>query len=119
MVKVFYPLIGVCFRSVITGENHDGVLCQSVRIQGKLGMNGSRLLRREPFPTIKCFHAGGQAKNWLAESKREGFLDTDNSVAIPGKIHPFVEISRKAYEREQNMKKWLATLGYYSLFPTS
>ena len=77
------------------------------------------MLHGEPFSSIKCFHAGGQAKSWLAESKVRGILDGGTSVTAPGKVRPFVEITRRSYEREQRMKQVLATLGYYSLFPTT
>ena len=89
---------------------------QKSRVLGKLGVTGSRLLRNEPFRSIKCFHAGGQAKSWLAEAKGMGMLDNGRTVIAPGKVRPFVEITPQAYEREQRMKQVLATLGYYSLF---
>lgn len=89
---------------------------QSARILGKLGVSGSSLLLKEPFSSIKCFHAGGPAKSWLAEAKRKGILDTGKTVTQPGRIHPFIEITPKSYEREQRIKQVLATLGYYSLF---
>jgi hypothetical protein len=89
---------------------------QQARILIKVGVNGSRLLRSEPFSSIKCFHAGGPAKAWLAESKRKGILDTCKTVTSPGKVRPFIELAPEAYEREQRVKQVLATLGYYTLF---
>jgi len=92
---------------------------QQARLLGKLGVTGSSLLRSEPFSSIKCFHAGGPAKSWLAEAKLKGILDTGKSVTTPGRIRPFVEITPKAYEREQRIKQVLASFGYYALFSTS
>jgi len=89
---------------------------QSARVQGKLGVSGPSMLRREPFSSIKCFHAGGPAKAWLAEAKAKGILDTGRDVTSPGKVLPFVEITPKKYEREQRIKQVLASLGYYTLF---
>ncbi len=92
---------------------------QRARVLGKLGVAGPSLLRSEPFSSIKCFHAGGPAKQWLAEAKLKGILDTGKTLTAPGRIRPFVEITPKAYEREQRIKQVLATLGYYSLFSTT
>jgi hypothetical protein len=92
---------------------------QLSRVLLKVGVDGPSLLRSEPFASIKCFHAGGPAKAWLAEAKRKGLLDTGKTVTSPGKISPFVELSPKAYEREQRVKQVLATLGYYTLFRTT
>jgi hypothetical protein len=92
---------------------------QQARVLGKLGVSGPTLLRSEPFSSIKCFHAGGPAKSWLAEAKLKGVLDTGKTVTNPGRIRPFVEITPKSYEREQRIKELLATLGYYSLFSTT
>jgi hypothetical protein len=92
---------------------------QLARVLGKLGVEGPSLLRSEPFSSIKCFHAGGPAKAWLAEAKLKGILDTRKTVTAPGKVLPFVEITPKTYEREQRIKQVLASLGYYSLFSTT
>jgi hypothetical protein len=92
---------------------------QQARLLGKLGVSGSTLLRNDPFSSIKCFHAGGPAKSWLAEAKLKGILDTGNTVTAPGRVLPFVEITPRSYEREQRIKQVLAMLGYYSLFSTS
>jgi hypothetical protein len=92
---------------------------QKARVLGKMGVAGPSLLRSEPFSSIKCFHAGGPAKAWLAEAKHKGILDTGKTVTTPGKIRPFVEITPKTYERLQRVKQVLATLGYYTLFSTT
>ncbi len=91
---------------------------QLSRVLIKLDVSGTTLLRSEPFSSIKCFHAGGPAKSWLAEAKLKGILDTQRTVVAPGKIRPFVEIRPSSYEREQRLKQVLATLGYYNLIST-
>ena len=92
---------------------------QKARISLKLGTTGPSLLRNEPFSRIKCFHAGGPAKSWLAEAKLAGILDTGRTVTAPGRIRPYVELLPETYEREQRFKQVLATMGYYSLFSTT
>lgn len=90
---------------------------QYSRILSKLGMIGPKVLRGEPFDSIKCFHAGGQAKSWLADAKQQGILEGGSSLTTPGEVLPFVELTPQTFEREQSLKKMLATLGYYTLFP--
>jgi hypothetical protein len=92
---------------------------QTARVLGKIGVPGPTLLRSEPFSSLKCFHAGGPAKAWLAEAKMQGTLDTAQTVTTPGLVRPFIEITSKAYEREQKIKQVLANLGYYTLFSTT
>lgn len=91
---------------------------QPKRILRKLGLPGIHLLRVEDFASIKCFHAGGEAKWWLAEAKQRGWLDqnTDRTAQVP--ILPFQELLPTTYYREQRFKGILARLGYYSVFQT-
>jgi len=92
---------------------------QRLRLLRKLGVSGPRLLRYEPFSTMKCFHAGGEAKYWLQEAQRGKWLDSDTVLDQPGTIVPFVELTEDVYRRDQALKSWLKRLGYYSLFPAS
>jgi len=91
---------------------------QPKRILRKLGVPGIHLLRVEDFGSIKCFHAGGEAKWWLAEAKQRGWLDQkkDRTAQVP--ILPFRELLPTTYYREQRFKGILARLGYYSVFQT-
>jgi hypothetical protein len=89
---------------------------QRIRLLRKLHVSGPRLLRHEPFSTIKCFHAGGEAKHWLAATERRGWLASDSVLDSPGTVLPFVELTPRAYHREQVIKLWLKRCGYYSLF---
>jgi hypothetical protein len=92
---------------------------QRVRLLLRLGVSGPRLLRYEPFSTMKCFHAGGEAKYWLEEAQQGRRLDGDTVLDQPGTIVPFVELTEDVYRRDQALKSWLKRFGYYSLFPTS
>jgi hypothetical protein len=91
---------------------------QRIRLLRKLHVPGPQLLRHEPFSTIKCFHAGGEAKHWLEAARRRGWLDSDRVLDLPGTILPFVELTPRAYHREQAFKSWLRRFGYYNLFPS-
>ena len=91
---------------------------QPKRILRKMGVPGIHLLRVEDFSAIKCFHAGGEAKWWLAEAKQKGMLDQERDLIAPGPIIPFEELMPGTYYREQRVKSILASLGYYSVFRT-
>jgi hypothetical protein len=91
---------------------------QGVRLLRKLRVPGPQLLRHEPFATIKCFHAGGEAKYWLEEATNRGWLDSDNVMDRPGTVLPFIELTPGTYRRDQAVKSWLRKFGYYSLFPS-
>jgi hypothetical protein len=89
---------------------------QRIRLLRKLRVPGPQLLHHEPFSTIKCFHAGGEAKHWLEATRRRGWLDADNVLDGSGTVLPFVELTPAAYHRERAAKLWLRRFGYYSLF---
>jgi len=91
---------------------------QPKRILRKLGIPGLHLLRVEDFSSIKCFHAGGEAKWWLEEAKQKGMLDRGRDLRSPGRILPFEELRPNSFDREQRVKTVLARLGYYSVFRT-
>jgi hypothetical protein len=91
---------------------------QPKRILRKMGLPGIHLLRVEDFSSIKCFHAGGEAKWWLAEAKQRGWLDQQKDQTAKGPILPFRELLPTTYYREQRVKGILARLGYYSVFQT-
>jgi len=91
---------------------------QPKRILRKLGFPGVHLLRTEDFSGMKCFHAGGEAKWWLAEAKLRGMLDQHSDQTLPGKVVPFEELIPETYYRQQRVKSVLTSLGYYSFFRT-
>jgi len=91
---------------------------QPKRVLRKMGLPGIHLLRVEDFSSIKCFHAGGEAKWWLSEAKERGMLDQGQDRTAAGPILPFRELLPATYYREQRVKGILARLGYYSVFQT-
>ena len=89
---------------------------QTRRIARKLGVSGTRILASEPWDQMKCFHAGGEAKWWLAAAEADGAIGTGATRLAAGRILPFVELTANRYEREQSTKNMLSGLGYYRLF---
>jgi hypothetical protein len=88
---------------------------QSKRIRRKLGVSGERILSSEPWPTMKCFHAGGEAKWWIPEYMAKHPVIAADTLA-PTPLRPFVELTRDHYEREQRAKNMLHSFGYYRVF---
>jgi hypothetical protein len=89
------------------------------RVRTKLGVSGLRILRSEPWASLKCFHAGGEAKWWLHKAREAGMLDGRATHNQPGRILPFVELTPAHYARELAFKRVLHTLGYYQIFRTA
>jgi hypothetical protein len=89
---------------------------QTKRILRKLGAGGLRILGSERWNSMKCFHAGGEAKWWLPEAHEAGMLERGPEHLEEGPAMPFVELTPAQYGREQRGKKMLRTLGYYRLF---
>ncbi len=87
---------------------------QVKRIRRRLGAEGQSILRSEPWPNMKCFHAGGEAKWWLAEAT--GAHKSSAAKLQPGRILPFVELTPARYRFEQGAKDLLRGLGYYRVF---
>jgi hypothetical protein len=85
------------------------------RILIKLGTPGSRLLQRENLKDAKCFHACGMSKWWVKEACEAGLLKSSSTLNQPSQPQPFIELTRQAYDLEQNLKGLLWKIGYYSL----
>jgi hypothetical protein len=54
------------------------------------GVSGAKILRSQPFSRMKCFHAGGEAKWWLADAQRAGLLDHSGDLLDESPVVPFV-----------------------------
>jgi hypothetical protein len=89
---------------------------QFKRLLLKLGVKVSRILKMEDFSEIKCFHAGGEAKWWLAN---DAYLlqsaDHQKPITTLAGFKPFVELRPSEYRSLQRSKAWLRKLGYYSV----
>jgi hypothetical protein len=89
---------------------------QARRIRRKLGVSGESILASESWSTMKCFHAGGEAKWWLPDYlAAHPHAPTVNTLG-PYPLLPFTELTRKRYESEQSAKNLLHSLGYYRVF---
>jgi hypothetical protein len=89
------------------------------RVMKKLGVSGLSILRSEPWASLKCFHAGGEAKRWLHDARETGMLDVRTTLDQPGRILPFVELKPAQYARELAFKRALQAVGYYQIFRTA
>jgi hypothetical protein len=92
---------------------------QPKRVLLKVGVSGRNVLRHEPFAKMKCFHAGGEAKNWIAGAEERGSLEGGNLLNQQGEILPFVELTPNLYRWEQRVKTCLKRLGYYNVFQSA
>ena len=89
---------------------------QYVRVLRKLGVSGTSILRRQNLSAIKCLHAGGEAKWWLADAYGKVMLDQSREVISRSAIEPFVELTPTEYNTLQRNRRWLRRLGYYAVF---
>ena len=87
---------------------------QAKRLRLKLGAEGPSLLATEPWATMKCFHAGGEAKWWVPDATAGSGVAGE--VLAPGRLRPFVELSPTRYGCEQGVKGALRGVGYYRVF---
>jgi hypothetical protein len=99
------PRLWVCWRRT-----------QLRRVRRKLGASGQSILAAEPWSTMKCFHAGGEAKWWLADRTPQRAAPRGESLVADSNLAPFVELTPAHYENEQRGKDALRRLGYYRLF---
>jgi hypothetical protein len=85
----------------------------------KLGVEGASILRTEPFSEMKCFHAGGEAKWWLADAYARGMLDRGEDLTFRSDFIPFVELTPAKYDFLQKRRHLLRKLGYYTLLQST
>ena len=81
----------------------------------KLGQAGRDILAAEPWSTMKCFHAGGEAKWWVPDAVA-GRAESASDVLQLSALRPFVELTPTRYGCEQSLKGALRGMGYYRLF---
>jgi hypothetical protein len=86
---------------------------QYKRLLRKLGVSGVSILERERWSGTKCFHAGGEAKWWLAEAQKRRLLDRNEVATHRTPLEPFVELTSAHYQRLQMRRRWLQRIGYY------
>ena len=89
------------------------------RVMTKLGVSGQSILKSESWASMKCFHAGGEAKWWLHKARESGLLDGRSTLDQPGRVLPFQELTPAQYARERAFKRTLQAMGYYQIFRTA
>jgi hypothetical protein len=92
---------------------------QYKRLCLKFGAGGARILSQENFSAVKCFHAGGEAKWWLAGAEELGAFESSACITSSKGFRPFVELTPSYYRSLQKGKKLLRRVGYYSIFGNS
>ncbi len=88
---------------------------QAKRVLLKVGSGGTQILAGEPWDTMKCFHAGGEAKWWVPEAvaTRQGSM---SEILAASTLRPFVRLTPTRYQYEQGLKGALRGMGYYRVF---
>ncbi len=89
---------------------------QYKRFRLKVGATGVSILMQEDFSTVKCFHAGGEAKWWLESADRLGLLEGNQCITASVGFDRFVELKPSHYRSIQKGKNLLRQFGYYSFF---
>jgi hypothetical protein len=89
---------------------------QYKRLLRKIGVSGPTILKQEPFAEIKCFHAGGEAKWWLPEANKLGYLDSSGVRLGESRPTSFTKFTPRDFARLQRIRRWAKKVGYYSLF---
>lgn len=89
---------------------------QPKRLRRKLGASGKAILRTEPWSTLKCFHAGGEAKWWLPEIVDDAEVSRDLTAAPSDPPLPFLPLTGTRYACEQAAKTMAGSLGYHRVF---
>jgi hypothetical protein len=92
---------------------------QAKRVMAKLGVSGQHILKSESWDSLKCFHAGGEAKWWLHKARESGLLDGRSILREPGRALAFEELTPAQYARELAFKRMLQAMGYYQIFRTA
>ncbi|AXC10130.1 hypothetical protein ACPOL_0769 [Acidisarcina polymorpha] len=82
------------------------------RIMLKLGFSGKRLLAAEPWTSLKCFHAGGEAKWWLPAMERNSSMPEQTEV---GMTRPFIELTAERYAREEAIKRFVRRVDRFQI----
>lgn len=86
---------------------------QTKRVMCKLGASGTRILAPEPWSQMKCFHAGGEAKWWLADATERAASQPPREHSQPTETVAVEELEPSQYARELARKAWVRKLGYY------
>lgn len=80
-----------------------------------LKVSGLDILRGESVGRVKCFHAGGHAKWWLADALKAGLFEGGEPQEKPLPVVPFVPYTRAKFERKQLMRGVARRVGILKL----
>jgi hypothetical protein len=83
------------------------------RMERRMGRTGVTTLGRLDFGQMKCFHAGGVAKYWLAEAENAGQLSAGHALAASTPVQAFVRYPKRKFERKIVLRQAARALGAY------
>lgn len=84
----------------------------SKRLKSRLlKTDGVKMLRSDAFGELKCFHAGGPAKNWLVRAEAAGLFKGGSTRDQPLPPLPYVEYQREKFDRKQLARGIARSLG--------
>ncbi len=89
---------------------------QARRLKRVLGATGVEIVSGEAWHRMKCFHGGGEAKWLIPDLIAKQRVSGSKEITAPGRVLPFVELTRARYEVEQRAKNLLRGTGYYRVF---
>ena len=89
---------------------------QAKRLRRVLGATGAEILSAEAWHTMKGFHGGGEAKWLMPDLIAKQRVTKTKEYTDPGRMLPFVELTRTRYHFEQRAKNLLRGTGYYRVF---
>ncbi len=85
------------------------------RLARRMGRSGSATLAQIDFAPVKAFHAGGTAKNWLADAERDGLFADPRTHVEPTPVRPFVSYPRGKFENKLRTRGVARRLGLYKV----
>lgn len=69
-----------------------------------------RLLGREPFASLKCYHAGGWPKHWLSRAEQAGVFPATREILGDLAPIPYVAYSPEQERRKQQLRGLLQAI---------
>lgn len=85
------------------------------RLARRMGRSGAATLAQLDFASVKAFHAGGIAKNWLADAEREGLFADPRTHLDPTPVTPFVDYPRGKFEGKLRNRRIARRIGLYKV----
>ncbi len=82
------------------------------RLKLKAGTDPLKLMAQLPLASVKMFHAGGVAKEWLVPAEEAGLFDTGQTIEHSLDSPPYEEFTQARFHRVQLIKDTARFVGY-------